>query len=96
MPHHAAIGTSFSKFSGFVNLNRNIICIFDWKLKQTLKLYTNVKLERESDYHYLADAIVEGKSTVESAVSLATTERSNFQVPELTPEQTDKIPDFGI
>ena len=43
-----------------------------------MKLYTNAKLERESDYHYVADAIVEGKSTVESAVSLATTEGSNY------------------
>ena len=42
---------------------------------------------------YLADANVEGKKT---AVSLASTEGSNFQVPELTREQTDKMPGFGI
>ena len=79
MPHHAVLRTSFSKLSGFVNLAKNIIFIRHWK---TLMLYINAKLERGSDYLSSRRERRGKRNTVESAVSLATTEESNFQVPD--------------
>ena len=64
-------------FDHRTTLTRNIICIFHLRFKQTLKLYTNVKLERERerDYHYLADANFEGKKhCTECRLTIATTE----------------------
>ena len=79
-------------FRSFVNLTRNIICIRYWKFKQTLKFYIHVKLKRER----LPFQQTRTSREENTAVSLASTEGNNFQVPELTREQTDKMPGFRI
>ena len=80
----------------FTSLEIKFAFVIGSLINQTFSEDSDQCKTKERDCYCQTGANFEGKNTVENTFSLVMARESHLQVPELTREQTDDMPAFGI